>query len=428
VNGRQTNSNTRYEDLMETENTFDFAAAATTSTTSATTTFATSMGTFGNGTQEQPLYGAAGNLSFYTDNCLPEPWEPEVLLNEIDSEMVELPLIKKYVHKKFNRCDGLDRSPPNKGLARASVIRSTTGKPFNLSASSSESKLKTKECDLGTSDDFSLAELDLDLNEEEFDSIKSLCMSFLVEEAPYMEEMKVLFFNTWGKVNLGEEVMLSYISFAKNRTNIPKTWLGMSGRQFRERYLSATCTLDIIDAVSQDALFRVLRQRLGYINVLPYIVAFNQRTADEQLNFMLADDDRKQWQDRDSNIEGVTSQTMLEYLPCPDKTRGKLLDLMNCHKGHIFTDLSVHMLMVCLILFDSQDDDSSIRRVHDTSVNMLRGYLEVHSCQPEWDFKKVLTCVKDLPSISNARNKLMMDMYVRVQAKKPRLTEILKRN
>ena len=113
------------------------------------------------------------------------------------------------------------------------MIRSTTGKPFNLSASCSETKLKTKECDLGTSDDFSLAELDLDLNEEEFDSIKSLCMSFLVEEAPYMEEMKVLFFNTWGKVNLGEEVMLSYISFAKNRTNIPKTWLGMSGRQFR---------------------------------------------------------------------------------------------------------------------------------------------------------------------------------------------------
>ena len=29
------------------------------------------------------------------------------------------------------------------------------------------------------------------------------------------------------------------------------------------------------------------------------------------------------------------------------------------------------------------------RRVHDTSVNMLRGYLEVHSSQPEWDFKKV---------------------------------------
>ena len=51
-----------------------------------------------------------------------------------------------------------------------------------------------------------------------------------------------------------------------------------------------------MDSVSHDALFRVLRQRLGYINVLPYIVAFNQNTADEQLNFILADDDRKQWQ------------------------------------------------------------------------------------------------------------------------------------
>ena len=66
-------------------------------------------------------------------------------------------------------------------------------------------------------------------------------------------------------------------------------------------------------------------------------------------------------QERDRNIEGVTSQTMLEYLPCSDKTRSKLLELMNSHKGHIFTDLSVHMLMVYLLIFDSQDDDSSIR-------------------------------------------------------------------
>jgi len=436
ANGRLTNTTTRYKDLMETEDTFDFVTAATASTTTTTPcTFASSTSTCSNGapSEEYPLKNSrlqgAGNVKFYTEKNLPEPWEPEVLLDEIGSEMVELPLIQKYVHKKFNRSDGSDRSP-NKGMARPTVIRSTTGKAFNLSASCFESNPTTKDCTLDTSDDCSLSSLDLELNDEDFDSIQSLCMSFLVEEAPYMEEKKVLFFNAWGKVNLGEEVMQSYISFAKNRTNLPKTWLGMSGRQFRERYLSATCTSDIIDSVSQDALFRVLRQRLGFINVLPYIVAFNQRTADEQLNFMLADDDRKQWQERDLNIEGVTSQTMLEYLPCSDKTRSKLLDLMNSHKGHIFTDLSVHMLMVCLILFDSQDDDSSIRRVHDTSVNMLRGYLEVHSSQPEWDFKKVLTCVKDLPSISNARNKLLIDMHkhVSVQAKKPRLTDVVNRN
>ena len=118
-------------------------------------------------------------------------------------------------------------------MARPTVIRSTTGKAFNLSASCFESNPTTKDCTLDTSDDCSLSSLDLELNDEDFDSIQSLCMSFLVEEAPYMEEKKVLFFNAWGKVNLGEEVMQSYISFAKNRTILPKTWLGMSGRQFR---------------------------------------------------------------------------------------------------------------------------------------------------------------------------------------------------
>ena len=66
-------------------------------------------------------------------------------------------------------------------------------------------------------------------------------------------------------------------------------------------------------------------------------------------------------QARDRDIEGVTSQTMLEFLPCSDETRLKLVELMNSHKGKIFTDLYVHMLMVCLILFDSQDVDKSIR-------------------------------------------------------------------
>ena len=52
---------------------------------------------------------------------------------------------------------------------------------------------------------------------------------------------------------------------------------------------------------------------------------------------------------------------MLEFLPCSDQTRLKLVELMSGHKGKIFTDLYVHMLMVCLILFDSQDVDKSIR-------------------------------------------------------------------
>ena len=110
ANGRLTNTTTRYKDLMETEDTFDFVTAATASTTTTTPrTFASSTSTCSNGapSEEYPLKNSrlqgAGKVTFYTENNLPEPWEPEVLLDEIGSEMVELPLIQKYVHKKFSK-------------------------------------------------------------------------------------------------------------------------------------------------------------------------------------------------------------------------------------------------------------------------------------------------------------------------------------
>ena len=95
---------------METEDTFDFVTAATASTTTTTPrTFASSTSTCSNGapSEEYPLKNSrlqgAGKVKFYIEKNLPEPWEPEVLLDEIGSEMVELPLIQKYVHKKFSK-------------------------------------------------------------------------------------------------------------------------------------------------------------------------------------------------------------------------------------------------------------------------------------------------------------------------------------
>ena len=129
-----------------------------------------------------------------------------------------------------DRCGGPERSSVENTMVRPSVIKSTGGKPFTLSTSRFESEPETKDCNLAEGDHF---DLDVEIADKEFASIHSLCVSVLMEEAPYMEEKKVLFFNTWGKVNLGEQLMESYIMFAKNRRNLPKTWLGMTGRQFR---------------------------------------------------------------------------------------------------------------------------------------------------------------------------------------------------
>ena len=114
-------------------------------------------------------------------------------------------------------------------------------------------------------------------------------------------------------------------------------------------------------------------------------------------------------QDRDPAIEGILIQKMINYLlPCSDKK--KLEDFgqhFSDHVSKLFLDESVHMLMVMLVLFDSQDVDDGVRKVHYTSLNMLRGYLEAHNSNPEFEFHRILYCVKDVPRITARRARLV---------------------
>ena len=74
----------------------------------------------------------------------------------------------------------------------------------------------------------------------------------------------------------------------------------------------------------------------------------------------------------------------------------------------MFTDYNVHMLMVMLALFDSDDSDESIRRQHSTLLHMLQGHIRAHSTNPEWELAQVLNCVKDLPRLTELQG-LMYD-------------------
>ena len=83
------------------------------------------------------------------------------------------------------------------------------------------------------------------------------------------------------------------------------------------------------------------------------------------------------------------------------------------HQGSLFSDDSVHMLMVVLTLFDDNNSDKSVRTVHEVALNMLRGYLQNHSNQPDHDLNIVLKTVKDLPYISRMKKKVIADIGIR---------------
>ena len=119
-------------------------------------------------------------------------------------------------------------------------------------------------------------------------------------------------------------------------------------------------------------------------------------------------------QARDPSIKAVrqAGKAILKQLPFPEPSKLELMKIDERHQGSLFSDDSVHMLMVILTLFDDNDGDKSVRRVHEVALNMLWGYLQNHSNQPDHDLNIVLKTVKDLPYISRMKKKVIADIGI----------------
>ena len=71
------------------------------------------------------------------------------------------------------------------------------------------------------------------------------------------------------------------------------------------------------------------------------------------------------------------------------------------HLDAVFTDDAVHMLMILLIVFDGEDKDERVRKVHTEALDMLHRHLRNQwgLANYESKVKRVLECVNDLPKI-----------------------------
>ena len=62
-----------------------------------------------------------------------------------------------------------------------------------------------------------------------------------------------------------------------------------------ERYINCTCSLDFIDKVPKESLFRVLRQRLPLLEGLYKLIIFNHEPFGTCAELVLSHEDLKQW-------------------------------------------------------------------------------------------------------------------------------------
>ena len=119
-------------------------------------------------------------------------------------------------------------------------------------------------------------------------------------------------------------------------------------------------------------------------------------------------------QARDPLIKAVrqAGQAILKQLPFPEPAKLELMKIDKRHMGAVFSDDSVHMLMVILTLFDDNDSEKLVRMVHEVALNMLWGYLQNNSNKPEDDRNIVLKTVKDLPYISRMKKKVVAEIGI----------------
>ena len=72
---------------------------------------------------------------------------------------------------------------------------------------------------------------DLDLRLEGHSDIQAICLTYLAEDVPYMEERKNVFVNAWYEINMGEKLVANWIAFARDNVPLPRDFHVMAHNQ-----------------------------------------------------------------------------------------------------------------------------------------------------------------------------------------------------
>jgi hypothetical protein len=92
-----------------------------------------------------------------------------------------------------------------------------------------------QDCSIETADiNDNLSDISDSIRIPDLPDFKELCIIYLIEDVPYMEVKRKVFYKAWRERSLGETLMQSFIDFSKDRVNVPLKFLDMWGKQFRQ--------------------------------------------------------------------------------------------------------------------------------------------------------------------------------------------------
>ena len=146
-------------------------------------------------------------------------------------------LIIEYIHKKFSWKTLSSDHPSNQSSyvhlepksSRSSVIvgSSSTSLSTEFNEIFKQEESGEEIDDIGSSVDLE----DLDLRLEGHSDIQAICLTYLAEDVPYMEERKNVFVKAWNEINMGEKLVANWIAFARDGVPLTRDFHDMAHGQ-----------------------------------------------------------------------------------------------------------------------------------------------------------------------------------------------------
>ena len=112
------------------------------------------------------------------------------------------------------------------------------------------------------------------------------------------------------------------------------------------------CTDEFPQLHIQDQ-FNLLRNNLQLVEVLTYIRSYNFDTADEELDNVFGDLDKKIWSEVRHQVPARRMSDMSQDMPFQENNRIKFITLMNKFQSKIITDQNIFSIISAILLFSS---------------------------------------------------------------------------
>ena len=134
---------------------------------------------------------------------------------------IEEQMTLRFIQERFHSTENINQEPHRSSV----IVTSPDPQPAFLDFEDIPSEERDDE----------LPGVNVDeINVREYPDLKELCMTYLTEDtAPSMKQIQETFYKAWYKINIGEQVLGSFINFLKTQGPLPTTFMMMSGLQYR---------------------------------------------------------------------------------------------------------------------------------------------------------------------------------------------------